>query len=123
MDSVTIRTPFGRVARCISRVGVAAETIFYAPLTECTTGTLTIMLPTQGQTPVGPLVGMELPDLRNLLGPDQPAYRARQLYDALYRQQVANLSEISVLPKSLQNQLVTSTFMAAFYLPIQGAKQ
>ena len=69
------------------------------------------MLPTQGRTPVGPLVGMEILDLRNLLGPDQPAYRARQLYDALYRQQVANLSEISVLPKSLQNQLVTRTSM------------
>jgi len=69
------------------------------------------MLPTQGRTLFGPLLGMELPDLRNLLGPDQPAYRAKQLYDALYRQQVANLSEISVLPKSLQNQLVTSTFM------------
>ncbi|HEY6990834.1 MAG TPA: 23S rRNA (adenine(2503)-C(2))-methyltransferase RlmN, partial [Bryobacteraceae bacterium] len=69
------------------------------------------MLPTQGRTLVGPLVGMELPDLRSLLGPDEPAYRAKQLYDALYRQQVANLSEISVLPKSLQNQLVTSTFM------------
>jgi 23S rRNA (adenine2503-C2)-methyltransferase len=62
------------------------------------------MLPTQGQT----LVGMELPDLQILLGPEQPAYRSKQLYDALYRQLVANLSEISVLPKSLKNQLVTS---------------
>jgi 23S rRNA (adenine2503-C2)-methyltransferase len=61
------------------------------------------MLPTQGQT----LVGMELPDLQILLGPEQPAYRAKQLYDALYRQLVANLSEISVLPKSLKNELVT----------------
>jgi 23S rRNA (adenine2503-C2)-methyltransferase len=62
------------------------------------------MLPTQGQT----LVGMELPDLQILLGPEQPAYRSKQLYDALYRQLVANLSEISVLPKSLKNQLVTN---------------
>jgi 23S rRNA (adenine2503-C2)-methyltransferase len=63
------------------------------------------MLPTQSQT----LVGMELPDLQILLGPDQPAYRAKQLYDALYRQLVADLSDISVLPKSLKNQLITST--------------
>src|SRR5882757_2976098 len=78
-------------------------------LFACTTGTLTIsiMLPTQGQT----LVGMELPDLQNLLGPEQPAYRARQLYDALYRQHVANLSEISTLPQPLRNQLVTSTIL------------
>jgi 23S rRNA (adenine2503-C2)-methyltransferase len=63
------------------------------------------MLPTQGQ----PLVGMELPDLQILLGPEQPGYRAKQLYDALYRQHVANLSEISTLPQPLRNQLVTST--------------
>ena len=51
---------------------------------------------------------MELPDLQILLGPEQPAYRARQLFDALYRQHVANLSEISVFPQSLKNQLVTA---------------
>lgn len=54
-----------------------------------------------------PLVGMELQDLRDLLGPQQPSYRARQLYDALYRKQVANLSEISTLPQTLRLQLVT----------------
>lgn len=53
------------------------------------------------------LIGMDLSDIANLLGPDQPAYRAKQLYDALYRKQVADLSEISVLPQSLRNQLLT----------------
>jgi 23S rRNA (adenine2503-C2)-methyltransferase len=55
-----------------------------------------------------PLVGMDFSDLQQLLGPKQPAYRARQLYDALYREQVADLSEISTLPKGLRNQLLTS---------------
>lgn len=55
-----------------------------------------------GQT----LVGMDLSDLTHLLGPKQPTYRARQLYDALYRKQVANLSEISNLPQVLRSQLV-----------------
>lgn len=55
---------------------------------------------------LSPLVGMELTDLRSLLGPEQPSYRAQQLYDALYRKQVAEISEISVLPKNLLNQLV-----------------
>jgi 23S rRNA (adenine2503-C2)-methyltransferase len=58
----------------------------------------------KGQT----LVGMELTDLRQLLGPKQPTYRARQLYDALYRKQVADLSEISTLPQALRIQLLTS---------------
>src|SRR5438552_13624531 len=55
------------------------------------------------------LVGMELPDLQDVLGPAQPTYRARQLYDALYRQQVANLSEISNLPQALRFQLLRSS--------------
>jgi 23S rRNA (adenine2503-C2)-methyltransferase len=57
----------------------------------------------EGQT----LVGMELSDLKKVLGPEQPAYRARQLYDALYRKQVANLSEILALPQELRNQLLS----------------
>ena len=54
------------------------------------------------------LVGMELADLKRLLGPEQPAYRARQLYDALYNQRVADLSLASNLPKSLKTQLLAS---------------
>ena len=51
------------------------------------------------------LVGMELADLQQILGPEQPAYRARQLYDAVYRKQVADLSEISSLPQGLRSHL------------------
>lgn len=53
-----------------------------------------------------PLVGMELADLQNLLGREHPAYRAKQLYDALYKTPVAELSEISSLPQSLRLQLI-----------------
>lgn len=58
-----------------------------------------------------PLVGMELTDLQDLLGKDYPAYRTRQLYDALYRKQVADLSEISSLPQSLRHRLSTERTM------------
>jgi 23S rRNA (adenine2503-C2)-methyltransferase len=51
------------------------------------------------------LVGMELPELQDVLGPGQPTYRAQQLYDALYRRQVADLSEILTLPQTLRLQL------------------
>jgi 23S rRNA (adenine2503-C2)-methyltransferase len=57
------------------------------------------------------LVGMELADLVKLLGPGQLAYRARQLYDALYKKQVANLSEITTLPQPIRNELVVSKRM------------
>jgi 23S rRNA (adenine2503-C2)-methyltransferase len=55
------------------------------------------------------LVGMELSDLQKLLGSKQPTYRARQLYDALYRKQVADLSEISTLPQVLHHELVSKS--------------
>jgi 23S rRNA (adenine2503-C2)-methyltransferase len=41
---------------------------------------------------------MELTELQEVLGPDQPAYRAQQLYEALYRGQAAELVQISTLP-------------------------
>ena len=34
------------------------------------------------------LIGMGPAELHDLLGPDEPAYRARQLYDAIYRRRV-----------------------------------
>ena len=52
-----------------------------------------------------PLVGMELNDLREALGPDQPAYRAKQIYDALYRAQTADLVQITTLPQNLRDDL------------------
>lgn len=51
------------------------------------------------------LVGMELTGIRELLGPDQPAFRARQIYTALYQQRVASLAEISTLPAALRDNL------------------
>lgn len=51
---------------------------------------------------------MELAELEKLLGPQQPAFRAKQLYDALYRKQVANLSECSNLPQALRTELFST---------------
>ena len=48
---------------------------------------------------------MELADIRAALGPDQPPFRARQLYDAVYRQRVSDLAGISNLPKPLRERL------------------
>lgn len=52
-----------------------------------------------------PLVGMELADLREALGPDQPPYRARQVYEALYKRRVREIESISTLPASLRGQI------------------
>jgi 23S rRNA (adenine2503-C2)-methyltransferase len=52
-----------------------------------------------------PLIGMDLSDLREALGPTQPEYRARQIYQALYRQQASQLIQISTLPASMRQEL------------------
>ncbi len=53
------------------------------------------------------IVGLELPDLQETLGQDQPAFRARQVYDAVYRQKVSDLVQITSLPLNLRKQLAS----------------
>ncbi len=54
---------------------------------------------------VQPLVGMELSDLEQALGPSQSRFRAKQIYTALYRQKVDDLVQISTLPSALRSEL------------------
>ena len=51
------------------------------------------------------LVGMDIIEIRELLGSDQPPYRARQLYDAVYRQKAAGFEAITTLPKPFREKL------------------
>ena len=53
----------------------------------------------------GALVGMDIADLKQVLGPEQPAYRAKQLYQGLYRQKISELSQLSNLPVLLKQEL------------------
>lgn len=51
------------------------------------------------------LIGMELSDIKDALGPEHPPFRARQLFDALYRDPVAEISDITTLPQAFRQQL------------------
>lgn len=51
------------------------------------------------------LLGKELSEIQEALGPDQPGYRARQVYNALYHQRVPDLVQISSLPAALRQDL------------------
>ncbi len=51
---------------------------------------------------------MDLADLENLLGCEHPSFRARQLFDALYRKRLDNLSDATNLPQGVRLQLVAS---------------
>ena len=62
---------------------------------------------------------MDLEDLQEALGPDQPGFRARQLYDALYRQKKTDLSRITTLPSDLKSRL-SGTYRVG--LPVSSAR-
>jgi 23S rRNA (adenine2503-C2)-methyltransferase len=52
------------------------------------------------------IVGLEVPDLQQILE-GQPAFRARQIYEAVYRQRVSDLVQVTALPVSLRNELAS----------------
>lgn len=52
------------------------------------------------------LLGLTYQELTNLvLDSGQPAYRAQQLFDALYRQRIESLDEVSTLPREYRTRL------------------
>src|SRR6202161_1839681 len=51
------------------------------------------------------IVGMELTDIQQALGTGEPAFRARQIYEAVYRRRVTALTGSSNLPKPLRARL------------------
>ncbi len=51
------------------------------------------------------IVGMDLADLREAIGPDQPSYRAQQIYEAVYQRQAADLVQIRTLPAAVREGL------------------
>ena len=51
------------------------------------------------------LIGMDLADLGERLGAGQPSYRARQIYEAVYRGQIGELAQIATLPAALREEL------------------
>jgi len=52
------------------------------------------------------IVGLEVADLQQVLE-GQPAFRARQIYEAVYRQRVVDLEQVTVLPVSLRKELAS----------------
>jgi 23S rRNA (adenine2503-C2)-methyltransferase len=57
------------------------------------------------------LLGLTLQELTDvMLGLDQPSYRAKQFFEALYIQRVDSIEGISTLPQDLRERLVQSGF-------------
>jgi 23S rRNA (adenine2503-C2)-methyltransferase len=51
---------------------------------------------------------MELPEIEQVLGKSHPGFRARQIYDAVYRQKVSGVAEITNLPQALRHEIASS---------------
>src|SRR5580693_6660295 len=55
------------------------------------------------------LIGLDIAEMETMLdavsGAPQPRFRARQVYDAVYRQRVTGLDSITNLPKPLREKL------------------
>jgi 23S rRNA (adenine2503-C2)-methyltransferase len=69
----------------------------------------------QGQEPSDPpLFGLDAEALAaRMVSAGEPAWRGRQLVDAIYYQRIAELSEISTLPKSLRLRLIAEGWQVA----------
>lgn len=57
---------------------------------------------------MGPLVGLEVEEIREVIGPSEAPFRARQLYHALYRERAAAFDAITSLPLELRRRLAAS---------------
>jgi len=61
------------------------------------------------------LLGLSLQELTNLaLGSGQPAYRGQQLFDAIYRQKIERLDQVSTLPLEYRARLAEEGWGVGF---------
>ncbi len=71
----------------------------------------TTILDARGAPPDGPLFGLSNEELSGALqGFGLPKYRVRQLETALYRQKVADITEVTTWPKDLREKVAAAGF-------------
>ena len=65
--------------------------------------------------PSNSLLGLNLQELTNLaIGSGQPAYRGQQLFDAVYRQKIDRLDQVSTLPLEYRARLADQGWAVGF---------
>jgi 23S rRNA (adenine2503-C2)-methyltransferase len=73
--------------------------------------------------PTGALFGLGLPELTAVMAAlHQKPYRARQVFDALYKQRVASLDEVTTLPIALREQMHAAGWQVGLPEMVQTAK-
>jgi 23S rRNA (adenine2503-C2)-methyltransferase len=54
------------------------------------------------------IVGLDAAEMLAALGPGSPAYRGKQLYEAVYKQRAEGLDQITTLPKAVREHLAST---------------
>jgi 23S rRNA (adenine2503-C2)-methyltransferase len=68
------------------------------------------------------LFGMNLPELTELMaGLGQKPYRARQVFDALYKQRVTDVEEMTTLSVALRSELIEAGWLVGLPEMVQTA--
>jgi 23S rRNA (adenine2503-C2)-methyltransferase len=71
----------------------------------------------------GQLFGLGLPDLTQMMAAlGQKPYRARQVFDALYKQRVTSLDEVTTLPAALREEMRAAGWIVGLPEMVQTAK-
>lgn len=79
--------------------------------------------PTAPDSTDPPLFGMTLPELTALMAKrSHKPYRARQIFEALYRQRVCTLDEVTVLPVGLREGLSSDGYTVGLPEIVQSAR-
>jgi 23S rRNA (adenine2503-C2)-methyltransferase len=80
-------------------------------------------IPVPSPTPSLPLFGLGVPELAAVMATlGQPKYRAAQLAEALYRQRVASLDEVTTLPLGVRQDLEAQGYAVGLPQIVQTAK-
>jgi len=75
------------------------------------------------QVEVRPLFGLSLPQLTDVMAAlGQKPYRATQLFEALYRQRVVSLDQITTLPQTLRDNLASDGYTIGLPEIVQTAR-
>src|SRR5215470_9100280 len=75
------------------------------------------------KTAPNPLLGQDLADFQGLVEElQEPSYRARQLFESIYRQRVSSVEEVSTWPRSLRQEIAGRGLLIG-WLKLEGRFQ
>lgn len=70
------------------------------------------------------LLGLDVEGIRGLLGNAEPAFRAQQIYEAVYKRGVTDLATVTTLPAALRRRLAVGVLtQASEFVSVDGTRR